>query len=415
MGGDALDLNLKDEDQMGWKRAEGSRRLSGGYSLVRNLVYVILAVFGYLVLHRLIDVLIVLVWVFGYYYTWLPIAGFTYWRLAPLTQRPLQRSLLFAALFSPVISPIFSGNYGIFQLHPLVFWSYFAISTSLAEPSGVSFEMLGKGLAYVLGPFLLFWVVAYRAMLSRPGRDRGAPQEPVNQDPLSGLRSESRKDRGLIVGLTGLFVITGALGVRVWEQYQLETQERKGLVPQVTAQSRALSTAEANLSAVIEQAATLRAEVQQQLTPALRDVNPPSSEEARSFSSSGTGPITIFAGSSELLRFQLSELASPIQLVRSLTLHIQTADTSRTGPTTLDLIVWDFGGAWEFGDIEERVAWGNTSIDIGPADRYVSKAGEIYIQLRNFRGAAAIDLEDVNFTLVVLNADGTQSVYAPTQ
>ena len=77
--------------------------------------------------------------------------------------------------------------------------------------------------------------------------------------------------------------------------------------------------------------------------------------------------------------------------------------------------MWDFGGAWEFGDIEERVAWGNTSIDIGPADRYVSKAGEIYIQLRNFRGAAAIDLEDVNFTLVVLNADQTQSVYAPTQ
>jgi hypothetical protein len=219
----------------------------------------------------------------------------------------------------------------------------------------------------------------------------------------------------LIVGLTGLFVISGALAVRVWGQYQLETQERKGLVPQVTAQSRALSTAEANLSAVIAQAATLRAEVQQQLTPALRDVNPPSSEEARSFSSSGTGPITIFAGSSELLRFQPSELASPIQLVRSLTLHIRTADTSRAGLTTLDLVVWDFGGAWEFGDIEKRVAWGNTSIDIGPPDRYVSKAGEIYIQLRNYRGAAAIDLEDVNFTLVVLNADGTQSVYAPTQ
>src|SRR3972149_2212634 len=52
MGGDALDLNLKDEDQMGWKRAEGSRRLSGGYSLVRNLVDGILAVFGDLVLHR---------------------------------------------------------------------------------------------------------------------------------------------------------------------------------------------------------------------------------------------------------------------------------------------------------------------------------------------------------------------------
>ncbi|MGH2621780.1 MAG: hypothetical protein ACRDHG_14595, partial [Anaerolineales bacterium] len=360
---------------------------------MRNVVYVILAIGGYFVAPRL-SLGLGLLFVYFPYLPWLPFAGFIYWRLAPLIGRRVPRSLLFAALISPAITVI----YGVGWLQPLAASLYSIVSGAMAEPGSLSLEQLGRLLPFVLGPFLFIWVVAYWALLSSPCRRRGAPEARVKPDPLSALVSESKKDRGLIVGLTGLLVIAGAFALHTWDQHRQEIEELEDYRALATAMSRALSTADANLSAVIGQAATLRAEVAMQLTPALRNVTPPSSAVAQSFSSAGTGPITIAAGSSLLLRFQPTRLGGPIETARSLTLYISTADMARSGLSPLDFVVWDFQGAWAFEEIEKRVPWGDTSIDIRPPDSYVNKSGEIYLELRNYRGTEPVDLADVNFT-----------------
>lgn len=352
-----------------WSRIRRKLKLGGILLRMREIVFVLLAFGGYLLVQRLIGTpdLVTLFYVF--YLAWLPFAVFIWWRLSHLTRSRLPRSLLFSAVFSPSIT----GIYRIIWFMPLPYWLYFIISDSIAEPGSLSFRELGWLLPFIVPPFLLIWIVAYTGMSLSSSKRVAAWRDSLSQTELGALLFEIKRQRGFMIGLIGLLVIAGAITFGV-----------RGQRDQAVAGPR------------------------YEVPPSGYD----SYQSAQSFTSEGTGPIRIPSGTYLLLHFQPSELASEIEFVKSLTLHIATSDSSRTGIAPVDFKLWDFEGAWRFKQI---VWWFQNSIKIGRPDNYVSRTGETYLELWNYSGRKPIELADVNFTLVVQHTDGTESVYAPTQ
>ena len=350
---------------------------------MRNAAYVILALGGYaflafggISLELGNDYLF-----FHLYLTWLPFGAFIWWRLSRFATRRLPRSLLFGAIFSPSL-------FGIYVTTPVIVSLLLIIYYSIADPWVLSLGNLSLGdatlwLALTLLPFLMIWIGAFAVMSIWPARRKPTLPDPIDENIRSPMTAEKKKDQALIAGLTVLVVVLIGFSLAMLSEREQATHD--------------FESAEVLLTAIAAQEARTRGHY------------------ALSFSSAGTGPVTIPAGGLQLFLFQPSELAQPIDFVKSLTLHLTSAETTRTGPTTLDLTLWDFESDFGFKLMDTQLTWGENSIEIRRPDAYVSRAGWIYLEVRNFGEGEDVGLADLNFTLIVLNDDGTETIYAPTQ
>jgi hypothetical protein len=288
--------------------------------------------------------------------------------------------------------------------------------SSIIDPVSRLLEYGVLWLGFILLAFLLTSIVAYALMPLWPFGRKAAPPNLVDQTTPGAETSERRKDRALIVGLTGLVVLLIVFTLALWEQREEPVHELERAHAQATSVVAEQATTIANWrDRAISFLATPVAGNQGQSTPIPADVPPRDYSYALPFSSTGTGPVTIRASEVRLFVFRPTAVLKRIEFVKSLTLHVTTVDSSRTGPTSINFTLWDFEDAWGSNRMGNQVAWGQNSIEIQAPDAYVGRTGEIYVEVRNYGGGEDVDLADLNFTLTVLNLDGTETVYAPTQ
>jgi hypothetical protein len=327
---------------------------------MRNIVYVILAIGGYILVLALAGNSDLEILLYIGYLTWLPFGVFIWWRLRHLIKRRVPRSLLFAAIFGPALFNV----YGYVWIPN---WMYYIIRDSIAEPGNQSLEYFASVLAIILPSFLIIWIVTYTVMSLWSSKRFTAWRDAPSRETEGFVLLQVRPQLSATIGLMVSFIIAGAiaLGFR-GERYQVVAE--------------------------------------------------PNMQPALSFSSAGAGPISISYGRDLLLHFQPNELASKIEFVKSLTLHIATTDSSRFGMTTVVFSLWDFKNAWwgVNNQMDHKLAWRESHILFPSPDNYVSRTGEFYLLLRNDGGTEPVELADINFTLVVQNTDGTESVYAPS-
>jgi hypothetical protein len=328
---------------------------------MRKIVYVILAIGGYVLVLALAGNPDLEILLYIGYLTWLPFGAFIWWRLSHLIKRRVSRSLLFAAIFGPALFNV----YGIVWIP---YWLYSIIRDTIAEPGSLSLEEFASVLAVILPSFLMIWIVTYTVMSLWSSKRITAWRDVPSHRARSSILLQVRPQLTAAIGLTMSFIIAGAIALG------------------------------------------FRGERHSEVHPSYR-------HNAQSFTSAGTGPTSIAYGRDLLLHFQPNELASKIEFVKSLTLHIATTDSSRFGVTTVVFSLWDFKNAWwgVNNQMDHKVAWRESHILFPSPDNYVSRTGEFYLLLRNDGETEPVELADVSFTLVVQNTDGTVSSYAPTR
>jgi tetratricopeptide (TPR) repeat protein len=118
----------------------------------------------------------------------------------------------------------------------------------------------------------------------------------------------------------------------------------------------------------------------------------------------GSGPMVLAADDYPLFHF-VAPPGLQVRAVRALTWHMQS--DSPPANHTLQLMLWvtDDDGGWRQ---QEPLVWGRNPVELWPS--HVTCHGDIYVGLRNY-GDQAVAVDNLGFTLVVEQADGTVATY----
>lgn len=116
-----------------------------------------------------------------------------------------------------------------------------------------------------------------------------------------------------------------------------------------------------------------------------------------------SAPITINANKSVLLKLFPEPKVPDIDFVLSLTFMFSV---DGQGQSTLDFSLWSpTSGGWGINQGDNKIAFGESVIQINYPDSYVSRAGEIYLSIRNY-GSMPIGIKELSAAIEARAEDG---------
>ncbi len=114
-------------------------------------------------------------------------------------------------------------------------------------------------------------------------------------------------------------------------------------------------------------------------------------------------PFTVNGQNSVLLKLSPEPSIPTIDFVITLTFHFSV---NGEGQSTLDFSLWSpTSGGWAINQGNNKIAFGESVIQINIPDPYVSRAGEIYLSIRNY-GSVSIEITEVSAAIEARTADG---------
>ena len=114
-------------------------------------------------------------------------------------------------------------------------------------------------------------------------------------------------------------------------------------------------------------------------------------------------PFTVNGQNSVLLKLSPEPSIPTIDFVITLTFHFSV---NGEGQSTLDFSLWSpTSGGWGINQGNNKIAFGESVIQISIPDPYVSRAGEIYLSIRNY-GSVSIEITEISAAIEARTADG---------